>query len=131
MRTAPRVLVADDDARLRALLTELLREDFGTQFGAVADGVAAVAALAAHAYTLLVLDLGMPRADGFAAFRCIGQQPPTEGCRSAVAASLGAASPPRRSPGQRATVNRIRIASGPRTVPNRDPQRRSLGGILV
>jgi CheY-like chemotaxis protein len=78
MSSAPRVLVADDDASLCALLAELLREDFGAEVEAVADGEAAIAALSAGAYALLVLDLGMPRADGFAVLRWIGARPPAE-----------------------------------------------------
>jgi CheY-like chemotaxis protein len=62
MSTALRVLIADDDAPLCALLTEVLREDFGVDVETVADGAAAIAALTAGTYALLVLDLGMPRA---------------------------------------------------------------------
>jgi CheY-like chemotaxis protein len=78
MRCAPRVLVADDDESLCALLAEVLRDECGAEVESVGDGEAAVAALAAGAYALLVLDLGMPRADGFAVLRWIGGRPPAE-----------------------------------------------------
>ena len=42
----PSVLVAEDDARLRSLLTEPLQQEFGAVVEVVPDGRSAVAALA-------------------------------------------------------------------------------------
>jgi DNA-binding response OmpR family regulator len=79
MRSAvPRVLVADDDATLCALVAEVLREEFGADVEAAGDGQAALAALQSRSYALLILDLGMPRADGFAVLRWLGARSPAE-----------------------------------------------------
>src|SRR5688500_9853096 len=73
---APRVLVVDDDPALRSLFSELLHDDFGAAVDAVPDGRAAVVALSAGAYALVVLDLLMPVADGFAVLRWLASRPP-------------------------------------------------------
>lgn len=63
-----RVLIAEDDVLLaQGLLTALRRHGYGAE--RVADGSAALAALASEDFDLLVLDLGLPKQDGFAVLR--------------------------------------------------------------
>lgn len=66
----PRVLLVDDDTELASLLVEYLSQD-GFEADAVHDGVAGVeAALSGH-YSLVVLDVMMPRMNGVEALRAI------------------------------------------------------------
>jgi CheY-like chemotaxis protein len=67
----PRVLVADDDARLAQLISRYLGME-GYQVETVADGLAAVErAVAEPAPDLVVLDIMMPGIDGLEACRRI------------------------------------------------------------
>jgi DNA-binding response OmpR family regulator len=59
-----RILVAEDDADSRHLLTQLLIDD-GHEVAAVADGELAVEKILEGLPDLLILDLMMPRRDGF------------------------------------------------------------------
>lgn len=59
-----RILLADDDRELCALLAEYLAGE-GFETAAVHDGEAAVAAVAAGDYAAMVLDVMMPRLNGF------------------------------------------------------------------
>ena len=65
-----RIVVADDNTLVRELLTVSLRER-GAEVVAVADGEEAVAACAQATPDAVVLDLAMPRLDGFGAARAI------------------------------------------------------------
>lgn len=66
----PRVLLVDDDTELASLLIEYLNQD-GFDADAVHDGIAGVeAALSGH-YSLVVLDVMMPRMNGVDALRAI------------------------------------------------------------
>lgn len=58
-----RILVVDDDRTFRLSTCALLRHD-GYHADDAADGVAAVEALGAHHYDLMLLDLKMPGIDG-------------------------------------------------------------------
>jgi len=70
-----RVLLADDDASLRAMLTEVLR-DAGYLVHAVSDGAQAISALADGGYQVVVSDVRMPRADGLAVLEAaLGSSP--------------------------------------------------------
>jgi DNA-binding response OmpR family regulator len=63
-----RVLIAEDDVLLaQGLLTALRRHGYAAE--RVGDGSAALAALASEDFDLLVLDLGLPKQDGFAVLR--------------------------------------------------------------
>lgn len=62
---APSVLVVDDDRRVRELLRLALEED-GFAVTTAADGARAIALATAERPGLVVLDLTLPRADGFA-----------------------------------------------------------------
>ncbi|MEO8334143.1 MAG: sigma-54 dependent transcriptional regulator [bacterium] len=64
MSAPARILVVDDDRAFRVTTAALLRGD-GHGVDEAADGQAAVAALAAGRYDLVVLDVRMPGIDGF------------------------------------------------------------------
>jgi DNA-binding NtrC family response regulator len=70
-----RALVADDDALSREFLAEAL-ESSGYSVRAVADGAAALAALKADDYDLVVTDLRMPGCDGIEVLRASRQASP-------------------------------------------------------
>ncbi len=58
------VLIIDDDAQLRVMLAELLRlENYAVD--TAADGVDGLSVLAKKAYDLVILDVMMPRKNGF------------------------------------------------------------------
>ena len=60
-----RILVAEDEESVSAFVSRALAND-GHTVKAVPDGLAAVAALAAESYDLLLTDIVMPRLDGIA-----------------------------------------------------------------
>ena len=62
--TQPRVLVVDDDQSIRQLVCTIVqRERFPVD--AAADGAEAIELLKRHSYSIILLDLMMPRVDGF------------------------------------------------------------------
>jgi two-component system OmpR family response regulator len=63
-----RILIAEDDAELAQGLVACLRVE-GYEVEAAGDGKAADEALKASAYGLLILDLALPRLDGFEVLR--------------------------------------------------------------
>src|SRR5687768_14011893 len=63
--TQKRVLVVDDDDDTRHLLVSLLRQR-GLNVDEAADGAEALDLLRRNVYAVVLLDLLMPRADGFA-----------------------------------------------------------------
>lgn len=68
MEQSHRVLVVDDDDSIRNLLLTLLRRRAMTCDGA-ADGEEAIGLLEQQQYSLILLDLMMPRMDGFEVIR--------------------------------------------------------------
>jgi DNA-binding response OmpR family regulator len=58
------VLVVDDDAPIRALVTRVFTRR-GDKVQSAIDGEAAIGCLKAYSFDLVVLDLMMPRTDGF------------------------------------------------------------------
>lgn len=65
MTTLPRVLIIEDDAAIRAMLTAALgREPLAVD--TAIDGVHALEKLADVAYAVIIVDLMMPRMDGYA-----------------------------------------------------------------
>ncbi|HEX6096244.1 MAG TPA: response regulator [Thermoanaerobaculia bacterium] len=60
----PRVLVADDEETIRRLVVHVLRRQ-GFDAVEATDGQHAIERLDAEAFDVLVLDLMMPRVDGF------------------------------------------------------------------
>ena len=63
--TTRRILVVEDDTALRETLADVLRDD-GHDVRVAEDGEAALAAIDEWGPELIVLDLMMPRMDGFA-----------------------------------------------------------------
>jgi DNA-binding NarL/FixJ family response regulator len=63
------VLVVDDHAGFRATARRLLERDGWTVVGEAADGASALAAAAALAPDLVLLDVGLPDVDGFVVAR--------------------------------------------------------------
>jgi CheY-like chemotaxis protein len=59
-----KVLVVDDDIAIRTLVTRVFTRR-GDKVQSAADGEAAIDCLKHHAFDLVVLDLMMPRTDGF------------------------------------------------------------------
>jgi DNA-binding response OmpR family regulator len=70
MDAEPRVLVVDDEPMVRDVLSRYL-ERGGFEVEAVADGERALAAFDARRPDLVLLDLMLPRVDGFEVFRRI------------------------------------------------------------
>lgn len=70
MNTEARVLVVDDEPMVREVLARYLERD-GFEVEAAADGERALAAFDARRPDLVLLDLMLPRVDGFEVFRRI------------------------------------------------------------
>jgi CheY-like chemotaxis protein len=68
------ILVVDDNHDAAASLSKLLRR-LGNEVQTASDGEEAVAAAAALRPDLVLLDIGLPRLDGYEAARRIRQQP--------------------------------------------------------
>lgn len=90
--TRPRVVV-DDDAALRDLIAEILREVQGetapVRLVTAADGIEALAVLDAASPDLIVLDLRMPGLDGFAFCRRVRAEPRFRSIPLIVLTALG------------------------------------------
>jgi CheY-like chemotaxis protein len=65
------ILIVDDDARFRAQASALLSADGFTVIGEADDGPSALAAAAALRPEYVLLDIGLPGADGFAVARAL------------------------------------------------------------
>src|SRR6478609_827609 len=73
-RSEPRILIADDDASIRQLLTTIVRrERLGVD--AAADGEEAIRKLSEHEYSVILLDLMMPHVDGFGVIDYLREHP--------------------------------------------------------
>jgi two-component system, cell cycle response regulator len=72
----PRVLVVEDDPAIRALLTIALHREHISVDGA-GDGLAALDKIASTRYDVLLVDLMMPKMDGFTLLESIGRLPLT------------------------------------------------------
>jgi CheY-like chemotaxis protein len=70
------ILVVDDDPALRDALSSLLAED-GWRVATASDGEAALAAVEHTTPTAMVLDLMMPRCDGFEVLRALRKRQTT------------------------------------------------------
>lgn len=69
-----RVLVADDDDSIRQLLCTLVRRE-KIEVDAASDGLQAVALLEQNRYDVILLDLMMPRLDGFGVVEFLKSHP--------------------------------------------------------
>jgi PAS domain S-box-containing protein len=72
----PRVLLADDNADMRDYIRQLLAPDYEVE--AVADGEAALTAVADRPPDMVLADVMMPRMDGFALLRALRSAPHTQ-----------------------------------------------------
>ena len=71
----PRVLVADDDPSIRQLVGTIVRRE-KLQFDQAADGAEAIQLLKRNRYAVLLVDLMMPRVDGFGVIQHLLENPP-------------------------------------------------------
>ena len=69
-----RVLVADDDQAIRQLVCTIIRRE-GLDVDCVADGADAIDMLRDHDYAVLLIDLMMPRVDGFGVIEYLKSHP--------------------------------------------------------
>lgn len=70
-----RVLVADDDHAIRQLVCTIVRRE-RLEVDCAADGVEAIDLLHKHSYAVIILDLMMPRLDGFGVIAELKNHPP-------------------------------------------------------
>lgn len=75
MKDSKRVLVADDDESIRHLLCTLVRRE-RLEVDCVSDGVEAIEKLKEREYQVILLDLMMPRLDGFGVIEHLRSNPP-------------------------------------------------------
>ena len=75
MAAVGRVLIADDDDAIRNLVSKVL-ELAQVPHDAVSDGQAAIEQLQQHDYDVLLIDLMMPRVDGFELLDYVREHPP-------------------------------------------------------
>ena len=73
--SAPRVLVADDDQSIRQLLCTIVRRE-RFDVDCVADGIQAIEKLKEQQYAVILLDLMMPKANGFDVIDYMKRHPP-------------------------------------------------------
>ena len=71
-----RVLLADDDHAIRQLVTTIMRRE-RLPIDAAVDGLEAIELLKRHEYAVILLDLMMPRADGFGVIDYLAKHPPS------------------------------------------------------
>lgn len=70
----PRILVADDDLSIRQLVCTIIRRE-QVEADCVHDGVEAIEKLQEHEYAVILLDLMMPRLDGFGVIDYLKKHP--------------------------------------------------------
>lgn len=72
-----RVLVADDDQSIRQLVCTIVRRE-RLEVDCVNDGAEAIEKLQQHEYSVILLDLMMPRVDGFGVIEHLKANPPKQ-----------------------------------------------------
>src|SRR5512142_3446487 len=77
LKTEPRVLIADDDQSIRQLLCTIVKRE-RLAVDCVSDGLRAIEMLKEHEYSLILLDLMMPRLDGFGVIEYMKDHPPLQ-----------------------------------------------------
>ncbi len=70
-----RILVADDDQSIRQLVSTIIKREGFTTDTAI-DGLEAIQLIEQHDYTVILLDLMMPRLDGFGVIDWLKKNPP-------------------------------------------------------
>jgi DNA-binding response OmpR family regulator len=71
----PRALVVDDDDPIRAMLTKLMERQ-NLHVDQARDGEEAIARIGEDGYSVILLDLMMPRVDGFGVLRYMSEHHP-------------------------------------------------------
>jgi len=74
MKKETRVLVADDDQAIRQLVCTIVKRE-GLEVDCAADGAEAIEMLRKHSYSVLLIDLMMPRVDGFGVIEYVKNHP--------------------------------------------------------
>jgi PAS domain S-box-containing protein len=87
-RSRHRVLIVDDNEDAAAALAEFLRLE-GHQTWLAHDGFQAIEIAKATELDVVLMDIGMPRLDGFATAKCIRALPGCEGLRMAALTGWG------------------------------------------
>jgi DNA-binding NtrC family response regulator len=92
-----RALVVDDDVAIRLLVTRILeRRDFVVD--TARDGAEGIEKLASQSYSVIVLDLMMPRIDGAGVLKYLGEYHPAQLATVIVMTAFGASAMERLSP---------------------------------
>jgi CheY-like chemotaxis protein len=92
-----RALVVDDDPGIRVLVSRILTKH-GFIVDTVRDGAEAIEKLLEHDYGLITLDLMMPRIDGFAVVKYLGEHQPEKLKKVIVMTAFGAKAMEKLSP---------------------------------
>jgi len=71
----PRVLIADDDPSIRSLVCTIMKRE-RLAVDSVTDGIEAIERLGEREYSVILLDLMMPRLDGFGVVEWLRNNPP-------------------------------------------------------
>ncbi|MCK4790856.1 MAG: response regulator [Desulfobacteraceae bacterium] len=77
----PRILVVDDDKRIRDIMTEVLTTDRPYLLDEASNGVEACIKLGTYRPDLLILDIFMPKMDGLEVCRTIKREPELSGTK--------------------------------------------------
>ena len=77
MQYPPTILVADDDPAMRELVGRLLRAEIRCRILEAADGAAALDLARQECPLAVVLDIGMPKLNGYAVCRALKADPAT------------------------------------------------------
>jgi len=83
-----KVLVVDDEADAREFVRAILEPD-GWEVSEAEDGVAGLAAAKTQKPDLIVLDVQMPRQDGFVTFGELIKDPDTADCKVVMLTGVG------------------------------------------
>ena len=87
MANRKRALVVDDDAPIRAMLAKVVERQ-NVEVDTARDGAEAIKRLDQDGYHVVLLDLMMPRVDGFAVLRHISEKYPEKLSCTIIASAL-------------------------------------------